>query len=455
MSKALSNKIKLNDIIDVATTSGAVNNGTTDEASVISTALAATTAKQTIDLSLARVSVTPAKPSFDSGLAAFNSITWKQGIGVKYKGPTMENVWYSDFLSLPYSTYTYGVPVNESQFTAPYHPGIVIDVKTPASYSNVPQSTHTIGAYNGSTTATATTLAFRKDGSSQVDLSVRDQVPATASFTGSISGTTLTVTAVSSGTLAVGHTVYTAGVAGGVVQGTTITALGTGAGGTGTYTVSYSQTAASQSMTSGVLNRRLYSYSFIGTTKLGTMYDLNTGFMSWNSERSNAPTVPHEFGGQIDIATGSQVGANLSSFNTDPYLRLNDNNTFVGGLKIDHAAARLAMVIESSVTEGNAVLALPKNVGYMYAATYSGADSTNSALSLGKNSTSLRSLNATGNGKFLQGVNGNTYTTAGRNALGLAATDIGTMVYDTTLGKPVWLHNNTGPVWHDATGAAV
>lgn len=53
------------------------------------------------------------------------------------------------------------------------------------------------------------------------------------------------------------------------------------------------------------------------------------------------------------------------------------------------------------------------------------------------------------------GVGGGAYTTAARNALTLTSNDIGIMVYDTTLGKPVWLHNQTGPVWHDATGASV
>lgn len=62
-----------------------------------------------------------------------------------------------------------------------------------------------------------------------------------ASVTGSISGTTLTVTAVGSGILEVGQLLTGTGV----TAGTTITALGTGTGGTGTYTVSASQTVAS------------------------------------------------------------------------------------------------------------------------------------------------------------------------------------------------------------------
>lgn len=63
--------------------------------------------------------------------------------------------------------------------------------------------------------------------------------------TGAISGTTLTVSAVTSGTLAVGQTISGTGVA----AGTTINALGTGTGGTGTYTVSASQTVSSTTVT--------------------------------------------------------------------------------------------------------------------------------------------------------------------------------------------------------------
>ncbi len=64
---------------------------------------------------------------------------------------------------------------------------------------------------------------------------------ANALVTGSITGTTLIVTGVTIGTLLVGQVIAGAGIA----DGTTITALGTGTGGTGKYTVSISQTAAS------------------------------------------------------------------------------------------------------------------------------------------------------------------------------------------------------------------
>lgn len=63
-----------------------------------------------------------------------------------------------------------------------------------------------------------------------------------ASFSGFISGTTLTVTAVTTGVLKVGQFVFNAG--GNVAAGTRITALGTGTGGVGTYTVDVSQAFA-------------------------------------------------------------------------------------------------------------------------------------------------------------------------------------------------------------------
>jgi hypothetical protein len=73
---------------------------------------------------------------------------------------------------------------------------------------------------------------------------------ASAAFTGSVAGATLTVSAVGSGTLAVGQTI--SDTSGNLVVGTRITALGTGVGGTGTYTVSNSQTVGSESMKSAV-----------------------------------------------------------------------------------------------------------------------------------------------------------------------------------------------------------
>jgi hypothetical protein len=68
-----------------------------------------------------------------------------------------------------------------------------------------------------------------------------EYVSSGALFAASISGTTMTVTGSPNGVIQVGMLI--SGI--GVTAGTTITAAGTGAGGTGTYTVSASQTVSS------------------------------------------------------------------------------------------------------------------------------------------------------------------------------------------------------------------
>ncbi len=73
--------------------------------------------------------------------------------------------------------------------------------------------------------------------------------PSAAVFTGSISGTTLTVTAITNGTIAINQALFGVNVS----QATVITALGTGTGGIGTYTVNLSQTVASTQMNSATV----------------------------------------------------------------------------------------------------------------------------------------------------------------------------------------------------------
>jgi hypothetical protein len=79
------------------------------------------------------------------------------------------------------------------------------------------------------------------------DSSLRDYPQAfTATYiTASITGTTMTVTAINSGMLKVGSVI----TGGAVLTGTLITALGTGTGGLGTYTVNISQTILSSNLT--------------------------------------------------------------------------------------------------------------------------------------------------------------------------------------------------------------
>lgn len=114
----------------------------------------------------------------------------------------------------------------------------------------------------------------------------------TATFTASITGTTLDVTAVSSGTINVGDAVY----GGGVSPITKITALGTGTGGTGTYTVSVSQTRASTTL-----------YTGSGTASKIRIANTDTGVLT------GQPSGTIEFFGSDGNTPGAGVGAYISA----------------------------------------------------------------------------------------------------------------------------------------------
>ena len=96
--------------------------------------------------------------------------------------------------------------------------------------------------------------------------------PASANFIGSISGTTLTVILMKSGTIAVGQSLFGLGL----VAETVITGLGTGTGGTGTYTVNISQTETAEIMnsaaTAATLTGSISGNILTVTAITGTLY---------------------------------------------------------------------------------------------------------------------------------------------------------------------------------------
>jgi hypothetical protein len=112
---------------------------------------------------------------------------------------------------------------------------------------NIPEGTQIVQALTGAGGN------VNEVGTYQLNITQPVQTPV---YTGSISGTTLTVTAVASGFVGVGSTISGTGVTG----GTTITGLGTGTGGTGTYTVSVSQTVASTTITGSVIATTIQAY---------------------------------------------------------------------------------------------------------------------------------------------------------------------------------------------------
>jgi hypothetical protein len=105
--------------------------------------------------------------------------------------------------------------------------------------------------------------------------------PSSAVFTGSISGTTLTVTAITNGTIAINQSLFGVGVA----QETVITALGSGSGGIGTYTINNSQTVASQQMNSTAVGA-VVTGSISGTTLTVTAVTSGTLFLGQTIEGS-------------------------------------------------------------------------------------------------------------------------------------------------------------------------
>lgn len=132
-------------------------------------------------------------------------------------------------------------------FTEPYRPSEIISSEAPGTLS---RETVTVAAGAGAITA-------------GMVLGKRTQANAAAVVTGSIATTVLTVTAVTSGALSVGQTISGSGV----TAGTKITALGTGLGGTGTYTVDTSQTASSTTITATAA----YATALSGNTGNGAM----------------------------------------------------------------------------------------------------------------------------------------------------------------------------------------
>lgn len=96
---------------------------------------------------------------------------------------------------------------------------------------------------HGSLLNCASGSANSATGLQSFELDFKSLMPSTAKFTGSIAATTLTITAMSYGQLSIGQVLQGPGID----MSTTITALGTGTGGVGTYTVSVAQTVASGS----------------------------------------------------------------------------------------------------------------------------------------------------------------------------------------------------------------
>lgn len=131
-----------------------------------------------------------------------------------------------------------------------------------------------------------------------------------ASITGSISGATLTVSAVASGTLAVGDVLSGTGLSAGtgLIAAVYISALGTGTGGVGTYTVSVSQAMSSSALTAA---------------EAGVQYDsVHGAFLITSSTSGAASTIDYASGAaattlELTDATGAVLSQGADAMTPD------------------------------------------------------------------------------------------------------------------------------------------
>ena len=118
---------------------------------------------------------------------------------------------------------------------------VVNDTLTPTLLGNLNTTTGIVGITDNGTNV------YIVDGANRYTWRISN--PASAEFIGSISGTLLTVTLIKDGTITAGQQLLGLGVS----AGTIITALGTGTGGVGTYTLNQSNTLASQNFNSAAV----------------------------------------------------------------------------------------------------------------------------------------------------------------------------------------------------------
>jgi len=166
-----------------------------------------------------------------------------------------------------------------------------------------------------------------------------------AEFTASISGTTMTVSAVASGTIKVGQWISGTGVTASPI--TTITALGTGSGGVGTYTVNQSQTVSSTTITSNGFpitrngNTTQGTFSPFSQTGWGNYFDGTGDYLSTNTTNAawQLGTGDFEIGfwiypanvtGNKDIFTQRNASGTPQIFLVNNVLRY--NNALVAGI---------------------------------------------------------------------------------------------------------------------------
>ena len=158
--------------------------------------------------------------------------------------------------------------------------------------------------------------------------------PASAQFIGSVSGTTLTVTLMKSGTIAVGQSLFGLGV----TPETIITALGTGTGGVGTYTVNLSQTEPSEIFNSSAVAAKItgsISGNILTVTAIGANQTLYPGQTIQGAGVTS---------GTIITALGGSAAISYSITAAGTGYAVGDTITVVGGIYSQQATYTVASI---------------------------------------------------------------------------------------------------------------
>jgi hypothetical protein len=165
--------------------------------------------------------------------------------------------------------------------------------------------------------------------------------PANATFIGSVSGTTLTVTLMKSGTIAAGQELFGAGV----TDETVITGLGTGTGGVGTYSINLSQTQTSQTYNSSAVGARVTG-SISGTVLTVTAVTSGTLYPGQTIQGTGVTA------GTIITALGGSAALSYSITAAGTGYAVGDTITVTGGIYSQQATYTVATIGGSGAVTG-------------------------------------------------------------------------------------------------------
>ncbi len=179
-------------------------------------------------------------------------------------------------------------------------------------------------------------LGINKKGEPSTDIEISNSISEVVICTGDIAGNTLTVTAVSAGTLAVGQRLFGSSF-GAIEFNTIITALGTGSGGTGTYTVNNSQTVGSATIYAFTANKNAIRFT---DTDTAARIDQLVGVCEFYGNDANgsgpgvkayAAAVTKSGSGDADLIFGTS--GTTSGFQAVERMRINSSGNIGIGTK--------------------------------------------------------------------------------------------------------------------------